>query len=114
MINKWEIYHCDLNPTLGSEQKGARPVLVVSNNLVNHNLPIVTILPLSSIKGTEKIYPTEIFLPVNISGLTKDSVAMVHQIRTISKSRLRNKISTITDISYQEKIKETIRNYFEL
>ena len=95
MVNKWEIYFCDLNPAIGSEQQGKRPVLVISNNAVNHNLPISTVLPLSSVKETEKIYPTEILLPAEATNLPKLSVAMVQQIRTISHNRLMNKVGSI-------------------
>jgi mRNA interferase MazF len=114
MVNKWEIYNCDLDPTKGSEQKGFRPVLVISNDAVNHNIPIVTILPFSSFKKNDKIYPTEVFLPKEGSGLSKDSIVMIQQIRTISQSRLIEKIGSINNISYQVKINEVMRDYFEI
>lgn len=114
MVNKWEIYFCNLDPTQGSEQRGTRPVLIVSTDSVNHNLPVSTVLPLSSIKGSEKIYPTEILLSADITGLPRLSVAMVQQIRTIAHSRLINKVGMIRDKETREKILETCRNYFDL
>jgi mRNA interferase MazF len=114
MVNKWEIYFCDLNPTQGSEQRGVRPVLVVSNNVVNHLLPVTTVLPLSSIKPGDKIYPTEIELPAKLTGLPKDSVAMVQQIRTISHDRLTNIAGDLSDSSLQDLVKSALRDYFEL
>ncbi|MDW7656415.1 MAG: type II toxin-antitoxin system PemK/MazF family toxin [Bacillota bacterium] len=114
MVNKWEIYFCDLNPAQGSEQRGVRPVLVISNNVVNHLLPVTTVLPLSSIKPGDKIYPTEIKLPAELSGLPKDSVAMVQQIRTISHSRLSDRAGVLIDSSMQDQVKAALRNYFEL
>jgi len=114
MVNKWEIYYCNLDPTEGSEQKGVRPVLIISTDAVNHNLPISTVLPLSAIKPNDKIYPTEVMLDVNITGLPKLSVAMIQQIRTISHSRLANLTGKITDIKTQEKIKAACRDYFDL
>ena len=114
MVNKWEIYFCNLDPTVGSEQKGTRPVLVISTDAVNHNLPVSTVLPLSSVKPGEKIYPTEVLLDQNITGLSKLSVAMVQQIRTISHDRLANPTGTITDDGVREKILEACRNYFDL
>jgi len=114
VVNKWEIYFCNLNPTQGSEQQGTRPVLVISNDVVNHILPVSTVLPLSSVKAGDKIYPTEVFLSANITGLPKDSVAMCQQIRTVSHSRLVNMVRTLNDINLQEKIKETLREYLEL
>lgn len=114
MVNKWEIYFCNLNPTQGSEQQGKRPVLVVSNDVVNHILPVSTVLPLSSVKAGDKIYPTEVFLPAKISGLPKDSVAMCQQIRTVSHYRLENLVSTLNDTDLQDEIKEALRQYLEL
>lgn len=114
MVSKWEIYFCNLNPTQGSEQRGTRPVLVVSTDSVNHNLSISTVLPLSSVKDNEKIYPTEVLLPTDVTGLPKLSVAMLQQIRTISHSRLTNRVSMITDNETKEKILEACREYFDL
>lgn len=114
MVNKWEIYFCNLDPTRGSEQRGTRPVLVISTDSVNHNLTVSTVLPLSSIKGNEKIYPTEILLSTDVTGISKLSVAMVQQIRTISHSRLTNKAGMITDEETKAKISEACRNYFDL
>ena len=114
MVNKWEIYFCDLNPTQGSEQQGTRPVLVISNDVVNHILPISTVLSFSSVKPGDKIYPTEILLPATKTGLPKDSVAMVQQIRTVAHPRLMNKAGELTDELLQEQIKEALRQYFEI
>lgn len=114
MVNKWEIYFCNLDPTQGSEQRGTRPVLVISTDSVNHNLTVSTVLPLSSVKGNEKIYPTEVLLSTDVTGLPKLSVAMIQQIRTISHSRLTNKVGMITDEKAKAEISEACRNYFDL
>ena len=114
MVNKWEIYFCNLDPTIGSEQKGTRPVMIISSNAVNHNLPVSTVLPLSAIKTGDITYPTEILLDKNITGLTKLSVAMVQQIRTVSHKRLLNLAGKITDVETQEKVLDACRSYFDL
>ena len=114
MVNKWEIYYCCLDPTIGSEQRGTRPVLVVSTDAVNHHLPVSAVLPLSSVKPGDKIYPTEIMLDTSITGLPKLSVAMVQQIRTVSHNRLINVAGKITDVQTQEKVLDACRNYFDL
>lgn len=98
---------------LDSEQQGVRPVLIVSNDAVNHNLPVSTVLPLSSVKEHNKIYPTEILLPIEITNLQKLSVAMVQQIRTISHNRLIEKVGIIVSEEYREEILAAIRDYFE-
>lgn len=114
MVNKWEIYYCNLNPTQGSEQRGRRPVLIISTDGVNHNLTVSTVIPLSSVKSGDKIYPTEIELPVSVTGLPKRSVAMLQQIRTVSHSRLENLVGKINDTYTREKILEACRMYFDL
>jgi len=114
MVNKWEIYYCNLDPTIGSEQKGMRPVLIISTNAVNHNLPVSTVLPLSSVNPSDRIYPTEVLLDKSITGLPKLSVAMVQQIRTISHSRLNTLSGSITDTKTRETILDACRSYFDL
>jgi len=114
MVNKWDIYFCCLETTIGSEQRGTRPVLVISTNSVNHNLPVSTVLPLSSINTSDKIYPTEVMLETAITGLPKLSVAMVQQIRTVSHNRLRNLAGRIIDLEIQNQVLDACRNYFDL
>ena len=114
MVNKWEIYYCRLDPTEGSEQKGTRPVIVISTDAVNHNLPVSTVLPLSSVKPGDKIYPTEIVLKTSVTGLPKLSVAMMQQIRTVSNNRLTNFVGVISDKEARKEILDTCRNYFDL
>ena len=114
MVNKWDIRFCSLDPTQGSEQRGTRPVLVVSNDAVNHALPVSTVLPLSSLKTGDKVYPTEVLLTSGITGLPKDSVAMVQQVRTVAHTRLNKLSGRLEDATAREQILEAIRMYFEL
>ena len=114
MVSKWEICFCNLDPTQGSEQRGTRPVLVISNDAVNHVLPVCTVIPLSSLKEGEKIYPTEILMPAAETGLPKDSVAMLQQTRTVAHTRLQPPVGKLTDENLRESICEAIRMYFEV
>ena len=114
MVNKWEIYFCGLDPTIGSEQRGLRPVLVLSNNAVNHHLSVCTVLPLSSVKPGDKVYPSEVLLEPAITGLPKLSVAMMQQIRTVSQSRLIRLAGAVMDADTQNRILAACRAYFEL
>jgi len=114
MVSKWEIYLCCLDPTVGSEQKGTRPVLVVSTNATNHNLPVSTVLPLSALKPGDRIYPTEVLLEADITGLLKLSVAMVQQIRTVSHNRLTTLVGKVQDERAQKMVIEACRNYFDI
>jgi mRNA interferase MazF len=114
MVKKWSIYWTSLDPTIGSEQAGMRPSLIISNDIVNEVLPVVTVLPLSSIKKSNRIYPTEVFLPRELSLLPKDSVIMIHKIRTISKERIGPKCGDINNEKIRSNIKDVLRQYFEL
>jgi len=113
VVNKWDIYYCNLNPVKGSEQKGSRPVLVVSSNAVNHSIPVSTILPFSSVKEGATIYPTEVFIPPEASGLQKNSVVMIQQIRTLSHNRLGKRIAHLENREYQKNVLDALKDYFE-
>jgi mRNA interferase MazF len=114
VVSKWELYYCDLNPSTGSEQKGIRPVLIISSDVINHHLEVFTALPLSSLKPGTRVYPSEVLLPMSLTGLPKDSIAMVQQITTLSQQRLVNKAGTLGDEQARKKIEEALRYYFEL
>lgn len=108
VIKKWQIYTLNLNPVIGSEQSGTRPAIVVSSNSVNH-LHQVTILPITSVKTVNPtIYPNEVYLPKEASHLSKDSIVLAHQIRTIDKRRLITFVGTLTDEKLTAQITEAI------
>jgi mRNA interferase MazF len=108
-MNQYDIYLADLNPIIGREQSGTRPVLVISNEYENI-LEIVTIIPITSLKDGRKIYPNELFLK---NELEKPSILLCQQIRTISKNRLIKKLASISDIKTQEKILQVLCQRFE-
>ena len=88
-----EIWYADLNPTKGSEQKGFRPVVIISGNMLNTYLPVVIACPLTT---KIKNYKGNIVLePSEINGLSKTSEIMIFHIRSISKDRLVKKIGSI-------------------
>jgi mRNA interferase MazF len=92
-IKRGDVWLANLDPTLGSEIKKTRPVLVVSNNINNIHSSVITVLPITS--NVEKVFLFEVFLPAEIGGLPKDSKAKADQIRTIDKLRLIKKIGKI-------------------
>ncbi len=81
-----EIYLVSLDPTIGSEINKTRPALVISNNVNNQLSKTVTVIPITS--QVKKVYPFEVFISSQDSGLPKDSKAKCDQIRTIDKMRL--------------------------
>ena len=111
---QWNIFWANLDPIRGSKQREIRPVIVISAEEVNQALAILAVVPLTSMKTGRNIYPTEIFLGSNDSGLEKDSIAMAHQIKVISKERLLNICGKITSSEIKEKIRISIMTFLDL
>lgn len=99
-MKQGEIWYADLNPVKGSEQKGQRPVAIVSGNMLNTYLPLVIVCPLTSKIKNYKGNP--VLKPGKRNGLKQRSEIMVFQIRSISKERLIIKIGNITDKELSE------------
>lgn len=117
MILKWKIFTVNLSPIIGSEQKGIRPVLIISDDDYSVSMPLLTILPITSLKPGRKVYPNEVLIEKQDSastGLMKDSLILAHQIRTISKERLINNIGSIDDNEIQENINDALRIHLNL
>ncbi len=94
-IKRGDLYYADLSPVIGSEQGGVRPVLVVQNNVGNKYSPTVIVAAITSQINKAKI-PTHIEISSSY-GLTKDSVLLLEQIRTLDKRRLKEKIGVLDD-----------------
>ena len=111
-MKRGEIYFANLDPTIGSEIRKKRPVLIVSNNANNKNASTITIVPITS--NIEKIYPFEVFLDIKNSGLSKHSKVQCHQIRTISKMRIESKKSGQRARKLLEQIKKSLNLHLDL
>ena len=85
---KWDLAWAGLDPSVGHEQSGRRPVLVLSNDVISRAIGLVAIVPLTTWKKGRRIYPTEVLLPVEASSLPSPSLALCHQLRTVSGRRL--------------------------
>ena len=93
-IKRGDIYYADLNPVVGSEQGGTRPVLVISNDIGNKHSPTVIIAAITSRVHTKKKLPTHLYLG-QIEGLPANSIVLFEQLRTIDKKRLREHIGML-------------------
>ncbi len=111
---KWNIFLSNLDPVIDSEEGGKRPVVVISDETYNDVMPVVTILPLTSLKKGRRVYPNEVLLPAGTGDLPRDSLVLAHQIRTISKKRLGDSSGKIDDTTIQEKINDAIRVHLNL
>ncbi|CAH0416735.1 type II toxin-antitoxin system PemK/MazF family toxin [Periweissella fabaria] len=90
-IKRGDIYYADLSPVTGSEQGGTRPVVIVQNNMGNYYSPTVIVAAITA-KASKSKLPTHILLPTE-EGIAKDSVILLEQLRTIDKSRLKDRVS---------------------
>ena len=93
-IRRGDIYYADLSPVVGSEQGGIRPVLIVQNDVGNRYSPTVIAAAITSQKEKNKL-PTHIKLESDCTGLAKDSVVLLEQVRTIDKKRLKERMGRV-------------------
>ena len=91
LIKRGDIFYADLNPVVGSEQGGIRPVLVVQNNVGNKHSPTVIVVPISSVRKKNLPVHTQI----RCSELLKNSTALAEQIRTVDRRRLREYVGSL-------------------
>lgn len=112
IVKRGDIYYADLSPVVGSEQGGVRPVLIVQNDVGNKYSPTVIAAAITSQINKAKL-PTHIEINAEDYGLSRDSVILLEQIRTIDKKRLREKIGRLDD-ELMDKVNEAISVSFGL
>ena len=97
MIRRGDIYYADLSPVVGSEQGGKRTVLIIQNDTGNLHSPTVIAAAITSRMGKNRL-PTHIDINAErVEGLSKDSVVLLEQVRTIDKQRLGDKMGHLDD-----------------
>lgn len=94
MVKRGEIYYADLSPVVGSEQGGMRPVLIVQNDAGNRHSPTVIAAAITSQTAKARL-PTHIRLDGPAVGLNRDSIILLEQLRTLDKSRLRERMGRL-------------------
>lgn len=100
-IRRGEIYYADLSPVVGSEQGGIRPVLIVQNDIGNKFSPTVIAAAITSRRQKTPL-PTHISVNADRCGLSKDSVVLLEQVRTLDKQRLKEKMGTLGESDMQK------------
>ena len=95
-IKRGDIYYANLNPVIGSEQGGTRPVLIISNDVGNKHSPTVIVAPITSRIHTKAKLPTHTLIN-DFEGLDKNSIILLEQVRTIDKQRLKQYLGMIPD-----------------
>lgn len=94
LIRRGDIYYADLEPVVGSEQGGLRPVLVIQNNVGNQYSPTVIVAAITS-RSKNNRQPTHIQLDAASCGLSRDSTVLLEQVRTLDRYRLSNYVGHI-------------------
>lgn len=95
-VRRGDIYYAELNQVVGSEQGGIRPVLIVQNNIVNKFAPTTIVAAITSQLAKAKL-PTHVQVAAKQSGLERDSVVLLEQVRTIDKNRLKEKVGSANE-----------------
>ena len=96
MVKRGEIYYADLRGVVGSEQGGIRPVVILQNNIGNKYSP-TTIVAIVTSKAKKNL-PTHVNLYKNdINGLDRDSMILLEQLKTIDKSRIKDKLGKLSE-----------------
>lgn len=91
-MKRGEIYYADLSPVIGSEQGGLRPVLIIQNDVGNRHSPTTIVAAITSKKEKAEM-PTHV--KVKVDGLNKKSLVLLEQLRTIDKSRVKEKVALL-------------------
>ncbi len=111
MINKGEIWWVNFSPTKGSEQRGRRPAVIVSGNLLNKYAPVIYVCPITA---KIKNYKGNVILePNSETGLKKTSEILIMHLRSISKDRFDKRIGTIP-LNVLEKLREGINDLLKM
>lgn len=105
-MKRGDIFYADLNPVVGSEQGGIRPVLVIQNNIGNKYSPTVIVAAITSRINKAKL-PTHVKIDSGVDELNENSVILLEQIRTIDKKRLQQRLSHL-DKETMEKVNKAI------
>ena len=96
IVRRGEIYYADLSPVVGSEQGGMRPVLIVQNDVGNRYSPTVIAAAITSQQNKARM-PTHIEIEAHTYGLSKNSVVLLEQVRTLDKRRLRERMGCLDE-----------------
>ena len=100
-IKRGEVYVADLSGSIGSEQTGTRPVVIVQNDIGNQHSPTVIVACITT-KAKKTGMPTHIMVRMSEGSLCRRSMIMAEQLRTIDRKRLRDRIGTVDDLTQKQ------------
>ena len=111
-VHRGEVFYADLSPVVGSEQGGVRPVLIIQNDVGNRHSPTVIAAAITSRQDKNRL-PTHIGVRAERCGLSRDSIVLTEQIRTLDKRRLREHMGRL-DEALMERVDAAIAVSFGL
>lgn len=111
---RWDVAWAGLDPTLGHEQAGRRPVLVVSNDVVSAGIGLVAIVPLTTFRQGRRVYPTEVLIPAGGSGLQAASLVLCHLVRTVSADRLSPSVGRLDEPGLRAAVERALHLWLDL
>ena len=113
MVRQWDMWQADLDPTVGHEQAGTRPALIVSSDAINEGRRLVIVVPMTSRKPGRRLYSAEALVPAGVAGLRAESVALVHQLRAVDPARLNRMLGHLDDEGIRAEVGEAIFDVLE-
>ena len=110
-VRRGDVFWANLDPTLGVEIKKTRPVVVVSNDVINQHSRLVIVVPLTT--NAARLSPSHVLIPQGEAGLGQESKVLTEQIRAMDKQRLVSRIGTLSD-RFLRLIEQAIRNSLDM
>jgi len=110
-VRRGDVFWANLDPTIGVEIKKTRPVIVVSNDVINERSRLVIVVPLTT--NVAHLSPSHVLIPAGEGGLGQDSKVLTEQIRTMDKRRLAGKIGALSE-RFLRLVEQAIRNSLDM
>jgi len=110
-IQRGDVFWANLDPTIGVEIQKTRPVVVMSNDVINQRSQLVIVVPLTT--NVTRLSPSHVLIPRGEGGLTEDSKALTEQIRAMDKQRLTTRIGILSP-RFLRLIEQAIRNSLDM
>lgn len=111
-LERGDLVVVDLGVVTGMEQAGIRPAVVLSNTLFNRAIPLITVAPLTSYKGG-RFYASEVLVRRGDGKLTRDSLILVHQMRTLSVKRVQRRLGSLEQAA-MNRVDDAVRTHLYL
>ncbi len=114
MIQRAEIYFVNLDPVIGREESGRRPVLVLSRDDINRKPLVVTVVPGTDGENVRRDFPTVVRVPAEVSGLPKETVFLCFQVRAIDQSRFPTDAAGKLPMTWMSRVERAVRYCLDL